>query len=122
MSTNGLLITDEDNVSSLTGKTIQYELATKVTTAMSDAERLNNAYDCNDYGNETMFNGDDESVACLDVLYQKNLARQIVNNQDEIAAIKVYAKPLPPESADGTYIYKAVKSGSTITYGWVKEE
>lgn len=110
------------STSGLTGKTVQYELATKITTSMSEAERLTNAYDCNDYGNEAMFNGDDESVACLDVLYQKNLSRQIVNNQDEIAAIKVYVKPLPPESADGTYIYKAVKSGSTITYGWVKEE
>ena len=101
---------------------IQFELANHVITSMSEAERLNSAYDCNDYGNELMMNGDDESVACLDVLYQKNLGRQVVNNQDAIAAINVYAKPLPADSADGTYIYKAVKSGSTITYGWVKEE
>lgn len=64
----------------MSGVILQYELAEPTLTDMTESEKLTNTYNVNDYGTEEF-----DNVCALDVLYQNNLVRQIVNNQTAIA-------------------------------------
>lgn len=109
------------------GVILQYELAEPTLTDMTESEKLTNTYNVNDYGTE----GFDE-VCALDVLYQNNLVRQIVNNQTAIADHEQRIGALETEvegitglptapSTNGNYRLRCTVTDGVATYTWVEE-
>lgn len=54
--------------------------------------------------------------------YHAELEYEVMNLGAVKYVINQKTPDLPAESDDGTYVLKATKSGSTITYSWVKEQ
>lgn len=111
----------------MSGVILQYELAEPTLTDMAESEKLTNTYNVNDYGTEEF-----DNVCALDVLYQNNLVRQIVNNQTAIAdheqrigALETEVegiKGLPTApSTNGNYRLRCTVTDGVATYTWIEE-
>lgn len=59
---------------------------------------------------------------CSTRTFQTLLDAEVCNVAATKYLINKKTPDLPAESDDGTYVLKATKSGSTITYSWVKEQ
>ncbi len=111
----------------MSGVILQYELAEPTLTDMTESEKLTNTYNVNDYGTELF-----DNVCALDVLYQNNLVRQIVNNQTAIADHEQRIGALETEvegitglptapSTNGNYRLRCTVADGVATYTWVEE-
>ena len=69
----------------ITGKRINYELATPIEEDITDQTELNNSLPCNDYGIESK---SDDVICGMRVLYQMNAKRTIFNNKTAIEDLK----------------------------------
>lgn len=119
--------TAEQLKTALQGIILQYELAEPTLTDMTESEKLTNTYNVNDYGTEEF-----DNVCALDVLYQNNLVRQIVNNQTAIAEHEQRISALETEvagikglptapSTNGNYRLRCTVADGVATYSWVAE-
>ena len=117
-----------DALNDLLGKTIQYELATPTTEAGTP---FNEIIDVDDYGTMYWLDDNEDFVEVpqgCKLFYPADYALLIddlgnYTNYDVTALAKKadLLPKLPDTSADGTYVLKATKSGSTITYTWEQE-
>lgn len=125
--TIGTFNSEQELKAALPGVILQYELAEPTLTDMTESEKLTNTYNVNDYGTE----GVDE-VCALDVLYQNNLVRQIVNNQTATANHEQRIRALETEvegikglptapSTNGNYRLRCTVADGVATYTWVAE-
>ena len=101
-----------------------YELATPTTEQGTTFQSI---IDIDDYG--TMYWEDEnndlvEVAQGLTVFYPADyvgfidsLSKHLNGNASSVSTLPM----LPGTSSDGTYVLKATKSGSTITYTWVLE-
>lgn len=108
------------SISDFTGKTLYYRIKAPTETDMTEVEASANSYFCNDYGSEQVLDADGNQTVCsFDILYQNDLARQIVNNQDAISTLNGRVPTAP--MSDGNYTLKVTVSGGTPTFSWVAE-
>lgn len=125
--TAGTFNSEQELKAALSGVILQYELAEPTLTDMTESEKLTNTYNVNDYGTEEF-----DNVCALDVLYQNNLVRQIVNNQTAIADHEQRISALETEvagikglptapSTNGNYRLRCTVADGVATYTWVAE-
>ena len=112
----------------MSGIYLEYELATPTTEAGTPFSEV---IEVNDYGYMTWLDTSEKFVdtpqGCK-IFYPAQYVQFIddgvsyTNGDFTALALKTDLLPkLPSTSADGTYVLKAVKSGSTITYQWIAE-
>ena len=142
-SSKRVVVKDSSQSGTPTG-ILNYELANPTT---EQGTEFNEVIPCDDFGSiiwESLSSNVPQALlaffpcdylAFLDTLYKytsssaQSLAKKgnlSEGDPDTIKALLDYVNArdpaLPGTSDDGTYVRKAIKSGSTITYTWVKEE